>query len=138
MKTEIDTRPRHITILISPAKEEFYEAYGPMTKDREKATLFFTNDLTLREPQRFGNSGTEFWGSERDAAAKARREYRGWTFRHEPQTPPDIAERLEYLRGEIDAERISYGEIHELQTLVPYIEPGDVQLLEWAGVPETV
>lgn len=49
------------------------------------------------------------------------------------QTP---AQRLEYLRGEIEAERISYGEIHELQTLAEYIEPGDVQLLEWAGVPE--
>jgi len=44
--------------------------------------------------------------------------------------------RLEYLRGEINVERISYGEISELQSLAAYIEPGDVQLLEWAGVPE--
>ena len=44
--------------------------------------------------------------------------------------------RLEYLRGEIRAERISYGEIVELQSLAPYIEPGDVELLEAAGVPE--
>jgi hypothetical protein len=43
---------------------------------------------------------------------------------------------LEYLRGEIIAERISYGEISELQSLVDYIDPDDVQLLEWAGVPE--
>lgn len=41
--------------------------------------------------------------------------------------------RLEYLRGEIEAERISYGEIAELQSLAEYIEPGDVVLLEWAG-----
>ena len=47
-----------------------------------------------------------------------------------------IKERLEYLRGEIIAERISYGEIAELQSLVDYIDPDDVQLLEWAGVPE--
>lgn len=47
-----------------------------------------------------------------------------------------IKERLEYLRGEIKAERISYGEIVELQSLAEYIEPGDVVLLEWAGVPE--
>ena len=47
-----------------------------------------------------------------------------------------IRDRLEYLRGEINAERISYGEIAELQDLAEYIEPGDVQLLEWAGVPE--
>lgn len=44
--------------------------------------------------------------------------------------------RLEYLRGEIKAERISYSEIAELQSLVEYIDPSDVQLLEWAGVPE--
>lgn len=47
-----------------------------------------------------------------------------------------IKERLEYLRGEIKAERISYGEIAELQSLAKYIDKGDVLLLEWAGVPE--
>lgn len=46
------------------------------------------------------------------------------------------ADRLEYLRGEIRAERISYGEVAELQSLAEHIEPGDVELLEWAGVPE--
>lgn len=44
--------------------------------------------------------------------------------------------RLEYLRGEIIAERISYGEIAELQSMQKYIDKGDVLLLEWAGVPE--
>lgn len=44
--------------------------------------------------------------------------------------------RLEYLRGEIQAERISYGELSELQGLVEHIDAGDVELLEWAGVPE--
>lgn len=47
-----------------------------------------------------------------------------------------IKARLEYLRGELEAERISMGELAELQELVEYIEPGDVQLLEAAGVPE--
>ena len=47
-----------------------------------------------------------------------------------------VQERLEYLRGEIEAERISYGEIVEFQDLAEHIEPGDVQLLEAAGVPE--
>lgn len=45
-------------------------------------------------------------------------------------------ERLEYLRGELRAERISYGELVELQSLVAHIEPGDTELLEAAGVPE--
>lgn len=44
--------------------------------------------------------------------------------------------RLEYLRGEIEVERISYGEIAELQSLKDHIDDGDVVLLEWAGVPE--
>lgn len=48
----------------------------------------------------------------------------------------DISARLEYLRTQIDAECISYGEIAELQGLAEHIHPSDVQLLEWAGVPE--
>jgi hypothetical protein len=52
-------------------------------------------------------------------------------------TPEQIKARLEYLRGEINAERISYGELFELQSLAEYIDPGDVLLLEWAGVPES-
>lgn len=47
-----------------------------------------------------------------------------------------IKQRLEYLRGEIRAERISYGEIAELQSLAQYIEDGDIELLQWAGVEE--
>ena len=48
----------------------------------------------------------------------------------------DIAERLEYLRGEIRAERINWGEIAELQGLAPHIDRSDVELLQWAGEPE--
>lgn len=44
--------------------------------------------------------------------------------------------RLEYLRGELRAEQISYAELAELQSLVPYIDADDVELLEAAGVPE--
>ena len=47
----------------------------------------------------------------------------------------EIKERLEYLRGEIRKECISTGEIAELQGLAEYIDKGDVELLEWAGVP---
>ena len=51
-------------------------------------------------------------------------------------TPQQIKDRLEYLRAEIQAERISTEEIVELQSLTQYIEAGDVELLEAAGVPE--
>lgn len=47
-----------------------------------------------------------------------------------------ITKRLEYLRGEILAERISQSETIELQSLAEYIDPSDTLLLEWAGVPE--
>ncbi|HWE82780.1 MAG TPA: hypothetical protein VG265_14110 [Gaiellaceae bacterium] len=46
-------------------------------------------------------------------------------------------QRLEELRVELRAERISYGELVELQGLVGEIDPGDAELLEAAGVPES-
>ncbi len=52
------------------------------------------------------------------------------------ETADKIKTCLEYLRGELRAERISFGELHELQSLAPHIAPGDVELLEAAGVPE--
>lgn len=49
-----------------------------------------------------------------------------------------MSERLDYLRSQIEAETISYGEIQELQNLAAegLIPEGDVVLLEWAEVPE--
>lgn len=51
-------------------------------------------------------------------------------------TSKTIRERLENLRVELRAERISYGELAELQSLRAHIEPSDNELLEAAGVPE--
>lgn len=50
----------------------------------------------------------------------------------------NVRDRLEYLRTEISEERISLSEIVELQSLGAQgaIDPGDVELLQWAGVPE--
>ena len=45
--------------------------------------------------------------------------------------------RLGYLRMQIEAENISYAEIAELQGLASQIDPGDVQLLEWAAVEDS-
>jgi hypothetical protein len=47
-----------------------------------------------------------------------------------------IKQRLEYLRGELRAERLSWGELSELQDLAKYIDPGDVELLQATGIPE--
>lgn len=54
------------------------------------------------------------------------------------KTPSDITERLEHLRAELRAERISYGELHELQCLGEqgHIPEHDVELREAAGLPE--
>ena len=49
----------------------------------------------------------------------------------------EIKERLEYIREELRQERISYGELAELQSLVEHIDLNDVELLEAAGVPES-
>ena len=48
----------------------------------------------------------------------------------------DPKDRLEYLRRQLRAECISQSELMELESLAEYIEPGDVELLEAAGVPE--
>lgn len=47
-----------------------------------------------------------------------------------------MKKRLEELRAEIRAERISYGELAELQSLAKHIDEGDTELLQWAGVEE--
>lgn len=47
-----------------------------------------------------------------------------------------VRERLEELRAAIRAESISQDEVAELQGLADHIEPGDVELAEWAGIPE--
>jgi len=47
-----------------------------------------------------------------------------------------IKKRLEELRLELRGEEISMGELVELQSLIQYIDEGDVELLEAAGVPE--
>jgi hypothetical protein len=44
--------------------------------------------------------------------------------------------RLEEIRAELRAERISMGELIELQNMTAHIHPSDVELLEAAGVPE--
>ena len=50
---------------------------------------------------------------------------------------PEIKERLDALRAMIEAdEQFSYGEIAELQSYGAMIPEGDLDLLQWAAVPE--
>lgn len=48
-----------------------------------------------------------------------------------------VSPRLEAIRASLRAESISYGELAELQSLAPFIDPGDIELLEPAGIPES-
>ena len=49
-------------------------------------------------------------------------------------TNQNTKNRLEEIRIEIRAERISLGEIFELQSLIEHIDSSDVELLQWADV----
>ena len=51
-------------------------------------------------------------------------------------TEQEILERLEYIRGEIVAERVSFADLTELESLKEHID-GDELLSEWAGIPES-
>jgi hypothetical protein len=52
-------------------------------------------------------------------------------------TNEQITQRLEYLRGKIEAESISYREITDLQSLADHIDLSDTVLMEWAEMPES-
>lgn len=47
-----------------------------------------------------------------------------------------VQKRLEQIRKSIKNENISYGEIVELQNLKAYIQPDDIELLQWVNDPE--
>ena len=47
-----------------------------------------------------------------------------------------MIDRLEELRAELRAERISYGELVELESLAEYIDEDDVELLGAIGINE--
>ncbi len=49
-----------------------------------------------------------------------------------------IKEKLESIRKSIKEENASYSELAELQDLKEHILEDDVDLLQWAGVPEKI
>jgi hypothetical protein len=44
-----------------------------------------------------------------------------------------VLARLEEIRAEIRAERVSYGELAELQSLAAHIDEDDAELRSWVG-----
>ena len=47
-----------------------------------------------------------------------------------PTEKKEIKKRLEYIRKELRAERISLGELVELESLKNYIDKSDIELLQ--------
>lgn len=131
---------KHLGILVSPEGEEFYDAYGPMTKLRDRATRFADDHIALRAAdQRYGRHQDAFWNSERASRDAALREYRGWTARTEPVEDSDERRTghfiVDYPTGDGDAER-RYAKRDDRGALGWSIELGDCAL--WDSRDEAV
>lgn len=75
---------KFICVLIDPKGEEWYDAYGPETKNRKEATRFATAEIAASAANtRFGRAGRAFWECELEAEQRAKKKYRGWTYRTE-------------------------------------------------------
>ncbi len=73
-----------IGILIDPKGEEWFDAYGPKTKERDKATILKSEEAANNSAVgRFGRAGIAFFESERQAENEAFKRYHGWTNRTE-------------------------------------------------------
>jgi hypothetical protein len=108
------------------------EVYGYVIESPDGEFLdscwgFYGDDYATDEAQ----SAAKHCAEEIDKRAASLTAARGWAFAR-----IQVGARLEYLRGELRAERISWSELAELQSLAAFIDPGDVELLEPAGVPE--
>jgi len=72
--------------LISPSGQEFWEAYGPMVRERDRATRFLSQKAAGNAAlNRFGRSGIAFWESERRHEQLALKQYRDWSYKVEPE-----------------------------------------------------
>lgn len=108
----------------------YFEAFGDTTLEDAKRQAEEDYQERVSRLQWKMGPFTEARRRRRARKAESRRSMK------EGIAPQEIKERLEYLRGEIQADQISYEEIAELQSLAEYIDPSDVELLGWAGVPE--
>lgn len=89
---------KHLCILISPSGEEFYAAYGPMTKLRDRATRYETAAVAQGWADHyFGRHDKAFWNSERESRDRLAREYRGWTSRIEEVSDDDTARKGHFV-----------------------------------------
>ncbi len=108
------------SILIKNIIGKYEKKYGYKPSKQELNNLYSSGQLSLTDEEE--NELIKYFNEYADGGGLDNTE--------------EIKERLEYLRGELREERISQGELIELQSLSKYIDKGDVELLEAAGVPE--
>ena len=88
-----------IAILVSPTGDAFFAAYGPMTKDHRKATVFASREVAEKVEQTyFGRHTNSFWECERQSAAIALKKYAGWTSKVIQLTADQWVEDLRGIR----------------------------------------
>lgn len=84
-----DVCMKAIGILIDPQGDEWFDAYGPLTKDRSKATVFVSPEIANKAAQnRMGRLKIGFWNCEREHERLAEIKYRQWTNRVESIESP--------------------------------------------------
>lgn len=89
----------HLAVLISPEGEEFYSAYGPMTKLRDRATRYaHAHVATGAIARQFGRHDDAFWNSERESRDLLRERYRHWTSRTEEVADDDLKREGHFVR----------------------------------------
>lgn len=117
-----------------PSRDYWYPC-GPGSRDMPDAhrrTLYREVNQEASESLRLIQ---ERWGLDHEAALKriAIEQIGGEGV---AMTRKHATERLEHIRQQLRAECVSYEELAELESLVPFIDPEDAELLEAAGVPE--
>lgn len=120
------------------ANDAFVESEEAISNGDEEACYYairnlYENDF-IKDPQ--GDHMEEIKEYLEENKDKYKYAKGGKAGKEKPPVPKAIKKRLEELRKELRAERISYGELAELQSLKEYIDPSDVELLEASGVPE--
>ena len=115
-------------------REDSYGKWGRRDIEDRKITMARggkTQGYAAKEDESLGmRRGAEHTKSQ---SMKARREdsYGKWGKRDEERK-----KRLEEIRKSIRNENVSYGELSELESLKDHIDSGDMELRQWAGVPE--
>ncbi len=79
-----------IAILIDPQGNEWFSAYGPKTKLRDKASRYTNATVAARVAcDTIYGPRDAFWNSERQHAETTRREHQGWSYRVEEVNDDD-------------------------------------------------